>query len=70
MPKEELQKRLSQMVNKAIKELKSDLSRADHPITKLATIVRHEGYGIALRELGADTSELGILVETEAMKIE
>lgn len=70
MPNEELQKRLSQMVNKAINELRSDLAKADHPITKLATIARHEGYGIALKELGADTSKLGILVETEAKKIE
>ncbi len=70
MSNEELQKRLNQMVEKAIKELNSELAKADHPILKLTTISRHEGYGIALKELGADTSKLGILVETEAEKIE
>ncbi len=63
-------KMLNKMVDKAIKELKSDLYKADHPITKLATIARHEGYGMALQELGADTSKLGTLVESEAKKIE
>lgn len=62
--------KLSQMVGKAINELRSDLAKADHSITKLVTIARHEGYGIALTELGADTSKLGILVEAEAKKIE
>ncbi len=70
MSDEQLQKRPSQMVNKAINELRNDLAKADHPITKLVTIARHEGYGIALKELGADTSKLGILVEDEAKKIE
>ena len=70
MPDEELQKKLNQMVDKAINELRRDLAKADHPITKLATIARHEGYGIALKELGADTGKLGVLVETEAKKIE
>ena len=70
MSNDELQKRLSQMVDKAIRELNSDLAKADHPITKLVTIARHEGYGIALKELGADTSKLGTLVESEAKKIE
>lgn len=70
MSNDELPKRLSQMVNKAIRELNSDLAKADHPITKLATIARHEGYGIALKELGADTKKLGILIEDEAKKIE
>jgi hypothetical protein len=70
MPDEQLPKRLSQMVNKAINELRNDLAKADHPITKLIAIARHEGYGIALKELGADTSKLGILVEDEAKKIE
>ena len=70
MPNEELQKRLNQMVDNAIKELKSDLNKADHPILKLTTIARHEGYGIALKELGVDTTKLGLLVESEAKKIE
>lgn len=70
MPNEELQKRLSQMVEKAINGLRSDLNKADHPILKLTTIARHEGYGIALKELGADTIKLGLLVESEAKKIE
>lgn len=70
MLNEELQKRFSQMVDKAIRELNSELTRADHPILKLTTIARHEGYGIALKELGADTSKLGVLVESEAKKIE
>lgn len=70
MLNEELQKRFSQMVDKAIRELNSELARADHPVLKLTTIARHEGYGIALKELGADTSKLGILVESEAKKIE
>ena len=70
MPDEELQKKLNQMVDKAINELRSDLTKADYPITKLATIARHEGYGIALKELGADTRKLGTLIETEAKKIE
>lgn len=70
MPNEELQKRLNQMVYKAIRELNSELARADHPILKLTTIARHEGYGIALKELGADTTKLGTLVEYEAKKIE
>lgn len=65
-----LQQKLDQMVNKSIEELKIDLTRSDDPITKLVTIARHEGYGIALKELGADTKKLGILVETEAKKIE
>ena len=70
MSNEELQKRLNQMVEKAIKELKNELAKADHPILKLITISRHEGYGIALHELGVDTTKLGILVESEAKKIE
>lgn len=70
MLNEELQKRFSQMVDKAIRELNSELTKADHPILKLTTIARHEGYGIALKELGADTSKLGVLVESEAKKIE
>lgn len=70
MPNEELQKRLNQMVDKATRELNSELARADHPILKLTTIARHEGYGIALKELGADTTKLGTLVEVEAKKIE
>lgn len=49
MSDEELQKRPNQMVDKAIRELNSDLAKADHPITKLTTIVRHEGYGMANR---------------------
>lgn len=53
MPNEDLQKRLNQMVDKAIRELNSELARADHSILKLTTIARHEGYGIALKELGA-----------------
>lgn len=70
MPNEDLQKKLNQMVDKAIRELDSELARADHPILKLTTIARHEGYGIALKELGADTTKLGTLVESEAKKIE
>ena len=70
MSEEELQKKLSQMVDKAINELRRDLTKADHSITKLAAIARHEGYGIALKELGTDTSKLGILIEAEAKKIE
>lgn len=70
MHNEELQKRFNQMVEKAIKELNNDLAKTDHPILKLTTISRHEGYGIALHELGADTTKLGILVETEAKKLE
>lgn len=69
MPNEELQKRLNQMVEKAIKELKNELAKTEYPIIKLTIISRHEGYGIALKELGTDTSKLGILVETEAKKI-
>ena len=70
MPNEELQKRLNQMVEKSIKDLKSDIAKADHPITKLTAIARHEGYGIALQELGANTEKLGSLVEMEAKKLE
>lgn len=69
MSEEELQI-LNKMAEKATRDLKSELSRADHPISKLVTIARHEGYGMALRELGADTSKLGMLVESEAKKIE
>lgn len=67
---EERLKLYSDMVEKAIRELNSELARADHPILKLTTIARHEGYGIALKELGADTTKLGTLVEAEAKKIE
>ncbi len=70
MATEEFQKRLNQMAEKALIDLRNDLSKADHPITKLATIARYEGYGIALQELGADTVKLGKLVESEANKIE
>ena len=70
MPNEDSQKKFNQMVDKAIRELNSELARADHPILKLTTIARHEGYGIALKELGADTTQLGLLVESEAKKIE
>jgi hypothetical protein len=70
MADEELQKKLKKMVNKSIKDLKEDIAKSDHPITRLVAIARHEGYGIALQELGADTSKLGTLVETEAIKIE
>ena len=70
MPNEELQKRLNQMVEKAIRDLNNNLAKADHPILKLTIISRHEGYGIALHELGADTAKLGTLVESEAKKIE
>ena len=62
--------RINQMVDKAINGLRRDLTKADHSISKLAAIARHEGYGIALKELGADTSKLGILIEAEAKKIE
>lgn len=67
---EERRKLYSDMVEKAIRELNNDLAKADHPILKLTTISRHEGYGIALHELGADTTKLGIIVETEAKKLE
>lgn len=70
MVNEKLLTNLDQMVDKAIKDLNIELSKADHPITKLAEIARHEGYGIALKELGADTTKLGNLIETEAAKIE
>jgi hypothetical protein len=70
MPNEELQKRLNQMVEKAIRDLNINLAKADHLIIKLTTISRYEGYGIALHELGADTTKLGTLVESEAKKIE
>lgn len=70
MPNEELQKRLNQMVYNTITNLKRDLAKEGHPILKLIIIARYEGYGIALKELGADTSELGALVETDARKIE
>jgi len=61
---------LDQMVDKSIKDLNIELSKADHPILKLTIIARHEGYGIALKELGVDTAKLGKLVEIEAAKIE
>lgn len=70
MVNEKLLTSLSQMVDKSIKDLNRELSKADHPILKLSIIVRHEGYGIALKELGADTAKLGKLVESEAAKIE
>lgn len=70
MNDEELQNKLKKMVNKSIKELKIEIAKSDHPVTTLAIIARHEGYGIALKELGTDTSKLGALVESEAMKIE
>lgn len=70
MINEKLKADLDRMVDKSIKDLNIELSKADHPLAKLATIARHEGYGIALKELGADTTELGKLVETEATKIE
>lgn len=78
MSEEELEKKfdqklnhkLNRMVDKAMNELIRDVSKADHSITKLAAIARYEGYGIALKELGADTKKLGMLVETEARKIE
>lgn len=62
--------KLNKMVEKAIKELNAEIAKADHPILKLITITRHEGYGIALKELGVDTEKLGILIEIEARKIE
>lgn len=70
MANEKLQTNLNQMVDKSIKDLNIELSKADHPILKLTIISRHEGYGIALKELGADTTKLGKLVEIEAAKIE
>jgi len=64
------QKMLDEMVEKAIQDLKRELDKADHPIIKLTIISRHEGYGIALKDLGAYTLKLGLLVEQEAKKIE
>ena len=61
---------LNNMVEKAAQDLERELSKADHHIIKLTIISRHEGYGIALKELGADTTKLGLLVETEAKKVE
>ncbi len=61
---------LNELVERAIQDLKKELSKADHPIIKLTIISRHEGYGIALHDLGADTLKLGLLVESEAKKIE
>ena len=61
---------LNDMVEKAAQDLEREISKADHPIIKLTIISRHEGYGIALKELGADTTKLGLLVETEAKKVE
>ena len=65
-----MDKKLNQMVEKAIIDLNNNLAKADQPIIKLTIISRHEGYGIALHELGADTTKLGTLVESEAKKIE
>jgi hypothetical protein len=64
------EKDLNLMVDKSIKDLNKELSKADHPILKLAIIARHEGYGIAMKELGADTTKLGKLIDSEALKIE
>lgn len=70
MTNEKLSLTLDQMINKSMKSLNKELSEADHPITKLTIVSRYEGYGIALKELGADTSKLGMLVETQATEIE
>ena len=67
---EERLKLYSDMVDKAIRELNSELTRADHPILKLPTIARDGGYVMAVKERGADTTKLGTLVESEAKKIE
>lgn len=66
---EERLKLYNDMVEKAIRELNNDLAKTDHPVLKLTIISRYEGYGIALHELGTDTTKLGTLVEAEAKKI-
>lgn len=75
---EKSKQKLNQMVERSIINLRQELRptklgemlKIEHPILKLITISRYEGYGIALKELGANITNLETLIETEANKTE